>query len=71
MPPAREQHITFEIVAQRSYPETKTVAKKDFPFSWAMEKDTCPVGLWISDIIAAPDASQDRQMLAVIFLTTA
>jgi hypothetical protein len=73
MPPAREQHVTFEIVAERTYPETKTVATKDFPFSWAMEKDTCPIGLWISDIIAAPDpdASQDRQTLVVIFLTTA
>lgn len=71
MPPPREQHVTFEIAAERTYPETKTVAKKDFPFSWAMEKETCPAGLWISDIIAAPDASQDRQMLVVIFLTTA
>jgi hypothetical protein len=71
MPPAREQHVTFEIVAERTYPETKTVAKKDFPFSWAMEKETCPAGLWISDIIATPDASQERQTLVVIFLTTA
>jgi predicted secreted protein len=70
-PPARELPLTFAIAAERTYPETKTVAKKEFVYLLPTVKDDCPQGLWISDIIAPPDAAREKPVLMVIFLAGA
>lgn len=68
-PPARDVAVTFAIDAERTYPETKTVARKEHVFSWPIAQDDCPAGLWISDVIAPPDASPEKPVLLVVFLT--
>jgi hypothetical protein len=70
-PPARELTLTFSIAAERTWPEPKAVAKKDHFYPLAIEKDDCPVDLWISDIIAPPATSAVKPTLMVIFLSTA
>ena len=67
-PPKRELPVTFAITAEREWPETKIVAKKDHVYQMATAKDDCPAGIWISDIIAPPDASPEKPMLMVVFL---
>lgn len=70
-PPARDLPVTFAITAERTYPETKTVAQKEHAYPWPIAKDDCPAGIWISDIIAPPDARGEKPVLMVVFLTTA
>jgi|GEM_PF-4632259 len=67
-PPKRDVPVTFEIIAERTYPETKTVAKKEQPFPMPLAKDDCPAGLWISDIIAPPDTAHEKPVVMVVFL---
>jgi hypothetical protein len=67
-PPARELPLTFEIVAERTFPETKTVAKKEYSFSLPLAEEDCPAGIWISDIIAPPSAQPEKPVLLVVFL---
>ncbi|QIG46371.1 hypothetical protein G5V57_00515 [Nordella sp. HKS 07] len=69
-PPARDLPVTFAVTADRTYPETKTVATKEQTYSWPIAKDDCPVAIWISDIIAPPDARGDTPVLLVVFFTT-
>ncbi|WP_119389625.1 hypothetical protein [Taklimakanibacter lacteus] len=68
-PPKREIPMTFAMSAERTYPETKTVAKKDFSYPLPLAKEDCPAGIWISDIIAPPDAKQEKPVLLVVFLS--
>lgn len=70
-PPARDLPLTFEIVADRTFPESKTVAKKEFAYPLPMAKDDCPAGLWISDIIAPPNTTGEKPVLLVVFLAGA
>lgn len=70
-PPARDLPVTFAITAERTYPETKTEATKEQAYQWPIAKDDCPVAVWISDIIAPPDAKGDKPVLMVVFFTTA
>lgn len=70
-PPKRDVSVTFNIIAGRAYPETKTVAKKAFPHQMPVAKDDCPAGIWISDIIAPPDAGREKPVLMVIFIAGA
>lgn len=70
-PPARDLPVTFTIAAERTYPETKTVARKQQAYPWPLARDDCPAGIWISDIIAPPDARTEQPVLMVVFLTTA
>jgi hypothetical protein len=67
-PPKRDVPVTFEITAERTYPETKVVARKEHPFPMPLAKDDCPAGIWISDIIAPPDAGHEKPNLMVVFL---
>jgi predicted secreted protein len=68
-PPKRDLRVTFAITAERTWPETTTVAKKDHIYQMAMAKEDCPAGIWISDIIAPPDAKPEKPMLMVVFLS--
>ncbi|WP_119270304.1 hypothetical protein [Taklimakanibacter deserti] len=70
-PPKRDVPVTFEIIAERTYPETKTVAKKEHAFPMPLAKDDCPAGIWISDIIAPPDVAGEKPVLMIVFLGTA
>lgn len=70
-PPKRELPLTFAIAAERTFPEMKTVAKKDFAYSLPMAKEDCPAGLWISDIIAPPGTTAEKPVLMVVFLAGA
>jgi hypothetical protein len=70
-PPARELPLTFSIVAERTWPDTKAVAKKNHIYPLAIEKDDCPQGLWISDVIAPPNARRENPVLVVVFLSAA
>jgi hypothetical protein len=69
--PKREVPVTFEIIAERTYPETKTMAKKAFPYQMPVAKDACPARIWISDIIAPPGAGGEKPVLMVVFLAGA
>lgn len=70
-PDPRDIPVTFTITAERTFPETKTVAAKEHIYQWPIAKEDCPAGLWISDIIAPPDAKGDKPVLLVVFFTTA
>lgn len=70
-PPARDVPVTFAIEAERTFPETKTVAENEYAYPWSIAKDDCPAGIWISDVIAPPDAKGDKPVLMVVFFTTA
>jgi hypothetical protein len=70
-PPERELPVTFTITAERTWPETKTVAEKDHAYSMATAKEDCPAGIWISDVIAPPNASPEKPTLMVVFLAGA
>ena len=70
-PPKRDVPVTFAITAERTWPETKTVAKKEHAFPLPLAKEDCPAGLWISDIIAPPDARGEKPVLMVVFLSQA
>lgn len=59
-PEPRDIPVTFTITAERTFPETKTVATKEDIYQWPIAKDDCPAGLWISDIIAPPDAKGEK-----------
>ncbi|MBK1867308.1 hypothetical protein [Taklimakanibacter albus] len=63
--------MTFTITAERTFPETKTVALNEHIYQWAIAKDDCPAGLWISDIIAPPDAKGDKPVLLIVLFTGA
>jgi predicted secreted protein len=70
-PPARELTLTFNITAERTFPEAKTVAKKEFVYPLPIAKEDCPASIWISDIIAPPDAQAEKPVLMVVFLSQA
>lgn len=70
-PEPRDIPVTFTITAERTFPETKTVALKEHIYQWPIAKDDCPAGLWISDIIAPPDAKGDKPVLLIVFFTGA
>jgi len=70
-PPKREIPATFTISAERTYPETKTVAKTEFSYPLPLAKEDCPAGIWISDIIAPPDVKPEKPVLMVVFLSQA
>jgi hypothetical protein len=70
-PPARKAPLTFSITAERTWPESKTEAKKEQIYLLGIEKDACPAGLWLSDIIAPPGVVGEKPVLLVIFLTVA
>jgi hypothetical protein len=67
-PLKREGPVTFAVTAERTFPETKIVAKNDHLFPLQLAKEDCPAGLWISDIIAPPDAAREKPTLLVVFL---
>lgn len=69
-PPARDVPVTFSITAERTFPETKTVAAKEHIYQWPIAQDDCPAGIWVSDIIAPPDAAREKPVLMVVFFTT-
>jgi len=68
-PPKRDVPLTFTISAERTYPETRTVAKKEHTFPLPLAKDDCPAGVWINDIIAPPDMKPEKPVLMVVFLS--
>lgn len=68
-PPQRKQAVTFTVEAARNWPEHKVEARKDYPFAYEIEKDDCAMGLWISDIYAAPGGGPDA--VALVFLVAA
>ena len=70
-PPARELPLTFAITAERTFPETRIAAKKEFVYPLPIAKEDCPAGIWISDIIAPPDAQAQKPVLMVVFLSQA
>lgn len=67
-PPARELPLTFEIAAERTFPETKTVASKEFVYPLPLAEEDCPAGIWISDIIVPLETSGEKPTLMVLFL---
>lgn len=69
--PARDQIIAFTLSSGRSLLQAETLARKEHRVDWTMAPDTCPVGIWISDIIAPPDTGSGKTTLLVLFLTTA
>jgi predicted secreted protein len=68
-PPKRHVPLTFTISAERTWPETKMVAKKDHTFPLPLAKEDCPAGVWISDIIAPPDTKPEKPVLIVLLLS--
>lgn len=70
-PPKRDVPVTFMITADRTWPETKTVARKEHVFPLPLAKEDCPAGLWISDIIAPPNARGEKPVLLIVFLNQA
>lgn len=67
-PPRRDLPVTFAITAERTWPETKAVARKEHVYSMPTAKEDCPAGIWISDIIAPPDVAHEKPTLVVVFL---
>lgn len=65
-PPARQKSVEFDVIASRTWPELKDVARAATSYSWTMPADSCAAGLWIADVIAPPGGRDDA--VAVLFL---
>ncbi len=68
MPPKRRKTVTFDVIATRTWPEIKDVARASTKHVYDMPKEACAVGLWVSDVYAPPGA--DGSAALVLYLTS-
>lgn len=64
-PPARQKSVEFDVIASRTWPELKDVARAATSYSWTMPAGDCAAGMWISDIVSPPGGGDS---VAVLFL---
>jgi hypothetical protein len=67
-PPAREKSVEFDVIASRTWPELKDVARAATTYTWTMPAGDCAAGMWIADVIAPPGGAGD--VVAVLFMTS-
>ena len=66
-PPARDKSVEFDVIASRTWPELKDVARAATTYTWTMPAGDCAAGMWIADVIAPPSGGGD--VVAVLFMT--